>query len=217
VARRFGPDELLACYRRGVFPMAESRDANALYLVDPEERCLLPLDDFHVPARLRRTIRSGRFTFDIDTAFNTVVAGCAAPAPGREGTWISPAIQGLYAALHERGVAHSVETYEAGALVGGLYGVALGGAFFGESMFSLARDASKAALVALVARLRVGGFMLLDAQFHTDHLAQFNAQTVPRRTFHALLADALTTEADFSRLPHDARGDQLLQSIAHTS
>ena len=161
----FTPDDLVACYRRGVFPMAESRDDEGFFIVDPEWRCIFPLDKFHVPRRLARTLRSGRFSFTVDRDFAAVLDGCAAPGPDREDTWINPDIRTLYLEMHARGLAHSVEARIDGELAGGLYGVAIGGAFFGESMYSLATDASKAALVHLAARLRRGGFKLLDAQF----------------------------------------------------
>ncbi|MGE3142224.1 MAG: leucyl/phenylalanyl-tRNA--protein transferase [Hyphomonadaceae bacterium] len=214
---RFGVDDLIACYRRGVFPMAESREDEELFLVDPEWRCIFPLADFHVPRRLARTLRSARFAFSVDRCFADVIDGCAAPAPERADTWISPHIRMLYLELHRRGLAHSVETWEHGALAGGLYGVALGGAFFGESMFSRARDTSKAALVHLAARLRVGGFTLLDAQFATPHLEQFGATTISRRAFHQKLAEALVIRGDFHALEERASGAQLLQSIAQIS
>jgi leucyl/phenylalanyl-tRNA--protein transferase len=209
----FGPEDLIACYRRGVFPMAESRGDDGFFIVDPQERCILPLDGFHLPKRLRRTLRSELFTFTIDRAFMAVIDSCAAPGPGREDTWINPDIRALYLELHKRGLAHSVEARMGTELVGGLYGVAIGGAFFGESMFSLATDASKAALAHLVARLKFGGFRLLDAQFSTPHLEQFNAQTLPRRIFHALLGAALETRGDFHALPVEATGAELVQII----
>ena len=208
--RMFSPDDLIACYRRGVFPMAESREDEGFFIVDPEWRCILPLDGFHAPKRLQRTLRAGRYAFTIDRDFAAVIDGCAAPAPDREDTWINPDIRTLYLDLHARGLAHSVETRLDGALVGGLYGVAIGGAFFGESMFSRATDASKAALVHLVARLKFGGFKLLDAQFTTPHLEQFGAQTLPRRIFHALLGAALEARADFRALPEETSGAELV-------
>jgi leucyl/phenylalanyl-tRNA--protein transferase len=214
---RFGIDDLIACYRRGVFPMAESREDENLFLVDPEWRCVLPLEGFHVPKRLARTIRQDRFTFTIDQQFDAVIGECALPADGREDTWISPQIRALYGELARRSLAHSVEVWEEGLLAGGLYGVALGAAFFGESMFSRARDASKAALVHLVARLRYGGFRLLDAQFVTPHLEQFGARTLARRAFHEQLVQALAARADFTKMPASATGAQLLQSIAQIS
>ncbi len=209
----FTTDDLLAYYRRGVFPMAESRDDDRLFIVDPDWRCLFPLDRFHVPRRLARTLRANRFSFTIDRDFAAVIDGCAEPGPDREDTWINANIRALYTALHAQGVAHSVEARIDGELVGGLYGVAIGGAFFGESMFSRATDASKAALVHLAARLRFGGFKLLDAQFITPHLSQFGAQTIPRRIFKALLEVALDTKADFSALPEGTRGAELLEVL----
>ncbi len=214
---RFGVDDLIACYRRGVFPMAEARDDDSIFLVDPEWRCVFPLNSFHVPRRLARSVRQDRWRFTIDTRFAEVVALCAAAAPGREETWISSPIVTLYMQMHQRGLAHSVEAWEGDTLVGGLYGVALGGAFFGESMFSRARDASKAALVHLTARLIEGGFSLLDAQFQTEHLMQFGAEIVTRRMFQEMLVKALTVRGDFKRMSASAPGAQLLQSIAHTS
>ncbi len=213
----FSPDDLIACYKRGVFPMAESRADEGFFIVDPEWRCILPLDAFHVPKRLKRTIRSDAFSFAIDRDFATVIDACAAPARDREDTWINSDIRALYLDLHARGLAHSVEARFEDALVGGLYGVALGGAFFGESMFSRVTDASKAALVHLVARLRFGGFRLLDAQFTTPHLEQFGAQTLPRRIFHALLGVALEAKADFAALPEATSGANLLKAIGPIS
>lgn len=197
--------------------MAERHDSPSVYLVDPEVRCIFPFERFHVPRRLARTLRSGRFTFTINQSFGDVIAACAAPQPGREETWISPGLMALYVDLHARGYAHSVETRCEGRLIGGLYGVALGGAFFGESMFSLETDASKAALVDLVARLKRGGFRLLDAQFHTAHLAQFGCETVPRTAFRRLLEEALSLDADFCTARPAEGGDQGLQSIAQIS
>lgn len=213
----FTPDALLDCYRRGVFPMAESRDSEGLFLVDPAERGVLPLDRFHVPQRLARTVRRDRFRMSVDAAFGAVMAGCAESQPGRGETWINADILALYGELHRRGLAHSVECWSGAQLAGGLYGVSLGGAFFGESMFSRVTDASKVALVHLVARLRVGGYRLLDAQFHNDHLAQFGIQTIPRESFRKRLRDALSVTANFAAMPADTPGVQLLQSIAQTS
>ena len=161
------PDLMLRAYRAGLFPMAETRRGDRLYWLDPELRGVLPLDRFHLPRRLARTVRGGDYAVTCDQDFARVIASCAAPAEGREDTWINRDIERLFTALHARGHAHSVEVRQGEALVGGLYGVVLGGAFFGESMFSLARDASKVALVHLVARLRLGGFRLLDTQFVT--------------------------------------------------
>ena len=216
-SRRFGPEELLACYQRGVFPMADSRDDPRLFIVDPDLRGVLPLDDFHVSRRLAKTIRSQPFDIRIDTAFRHVMEACAEQSDGRNDTWINASIIDLYCSLFVRGVAHSVECWRDNKLVGGLYGVSLGGVFFGESMFSRERDASKVALVYLVARLRAGGYKLLDTQFVTDHLKQFGAREMPRMDFHRLLEKALLVEGDFFKLPANLPPDQLLQSIAHTS
>lgn len=192
---------LLKCYRRGVFPMADSHDDPRLFLVDPDLRGVLPLDGFHVPRRLARTVRQDRFEVTVNGAFSRVLEGCAAPAPGRENTWINPLITNLYSALHREGHAHSVETWSDGRLLGGLYGVAIGGAFFGESMFSRAPDASKVALVHLVARLVERGFTLLDAQFHNPHLEQFGLIEIQRAEFQRQLASALEQQTDFETGP----------------
>ena len=210
----FSTDDLIACYRRGVFPMAESRGDEGFFIVDPEFRCVFPLDRFHVPRRLARTLKQDRFRFTIDRDFPTVIDACAAPGKDREDTWINPQIRALYLELHARGLAHSVEARVGGELVGGLYGVALGGAFFGESMFSRVTDSSKAALVHLAARLRFGGFKLLDAQFITPHLTQFGAETLPRRIFHALLGAALEARADFGAMAEGVSGAELLEVLA---
>ncbi len=194
---RFGPDDLLACYRRGVFPMADSRDDPNLFLVDPERRGILPLDAFHIPRRLRRRVCQDPYTLRFDTAFTRVVEACAEPQPGRPDTWINSAIINLYGALHQRGYAHSVECWDGDRLVGGVYGVALGGAFFGESMFSRATDASKIALVHLVAYLLERGFLLLDAQFYNAHLAQFGLVEISREAFRARLREALKAPVSF--------------------
>jgi leucyl/phenylalanyl-tRNA--protein transferase len=217
MAARFGSADLLECYRRGVFPMAEARDDDRLFLVDPERRGIIPLTGFHVPHRLARLIRREPFTVTIDRAFAPVMRRCAQPKPGREDTWINGPILELYESLHKQGFAHSVECWSGDELVGGLYGVALGGAFFGESMFSSARDASKVALVYLVARLIAGGFALLDAQFWTAHLSQFGAMEVTRAAFRARLDHALSLRGDFKAMPEGLGGDQVLQSITHTS
>ncbi len=199
------PELMLRAYRAGLFPMAESRGGDRLYWLDPERRGILPIDaGFHLPRRLRRTVLSGVYRVTGDAAFGLVLSGCAASAPGREDTWINPEIEQLFLALHRQGHAHSVEVWQGAALVGGLYGVVLGGAFFGESMFSRARDASKAALVHLVARLRLGGFILLDAQFLTEHLAQFGAHETPRADYKRRLALAVAAEAQWLATPDPA-------------
>jgi leucyl/phenylalanyl-tRNA--protein transferase len=213
----FTVEDLIDCYAQGVFPMADARDDDRIFLIDPERRGIIPLAGFHVPARLARTVRSDRFQVRIDTCFEAVVEACAASRPGRTETWINRPIQALYAELYRRGQAHSVEAWRDGELVGGLYGVTLGGAFFGESMFSTERDASKVALVHLVGRLIFGRYRLLDAQFMTEHLAQFGAQEIPRSLYRKRLAAALAHEADFYRLPAYAAGEAVLQAITQAS
>jgi leucyl/phenylalanyl-tRNA--protein transferase len=195
------PDLMLRAYRIGMFPMADARTSTKLYWLDPEQRGHLPLDSFHLPRRLLRTVVSGPYTVTVDQDFPAVIAGCAAPAPGRENTWINLIIERLFIELHLLGSAHSVETRLNGMLVGGLYGVAVGGVFFGESMFSQARDASKVALVHLVARLRMGGFRLLDTQWTTPHLAQFGAVEVPRLDYKAMIEAAVGAQAVFEAAP----------------
>jgi leucyl/phenylalanyl-tRNA--protein transferase len=189
------PDLMLRAYRHGLFPMAETRRGDRLYWLDPERRGVLPFDRFHVPRRLLRTVLTDTFEVSADRDFAATIAGCAAAAPGREDTWINPQIEQLFGELHRMGFAHSVECRVEGMLVGGLYGVAMGGVFFGESMFSAVRDASKVALVHLVARLRLGGFRLLDTQFVTPHLAQFGAAEIPRDEYKAQLGMALEASA----------------------
>jgi leucyl/phenylalanyl-tRNA--protein transferase len=197
--------------------MAEGRDDPRIYLLDPDERGVLPLDGFHISRSLARTVRKDLYQVGIDECFEQVVQGCAEPAPGREETWINSGILTLYSELHRLGYAHSVECWAGGELVGGLYGVALGGAFFGESMFSRRRDASKVALVHLVARLRAGGYVLLDTQFTTEHLERFGAETIPRTDYKTLLSRALAKDADFFAMPDEISGAQALQSSTHTS
>jgi leucyl/phenylalanyl-tRNA--protein transferase len=193
----FSARDLLACYARGVFPMADAREDARVFLIDPERRGVIPLDRFHVSQRLARTVRRDAFEIRIDTAFADVVQACAAPTSERPETWINRPIERLYLRLHELGFAHSVECWRDGVLAGGLYGVALKAAFFGESMFSRRRDASKVALVHLVARLIAGGFRLLDTQFQTEHLAQFGAEEISRRDYRRRLDRALAAEASF--------------------
>lgn len=197
------PQVLLKAYAVGIFPMAESADDPGLYWIEPEKRGVVPLDGLEVPRRLARTVRSDRFTVVVDQDFEGVIDGCAEPAPGRRTTWINARIRRLYGELFRIGHCHTVEVYEGDALVGGLYGVDLGGAFFGESMFHRVTDASKVALVHLVARLRHGRYRLLDTQFVTEHLARLGAVEVPRREYHRLLADALTHQGDFLAWPAD--------------
>ena len=188
-------DLVLRAYRHGLFPMAEGRAAEKLFWLDPIKRGIMPLDQFHLPRRLLRTVLSPLYQVTSDIDFPGTIAGCATPLPDRMDTWINPQIERLFTELHRMGYAHSVETWHDGELVGGLYGVSIGGVFFGESMFSFARDASKVALVHLVARLRLGGFELLDTQFVTTHLAQFGAEEIPRDSYRAKLVEALEADA----------------------
>lgn len=192
---KLDPQLLIAAYCQGIFPMAH--EGGAIYWYDPNPRTILPLDAFHLPRRLARTVRSGRFEIRVDHAFRAVMEACAAPAPGREETWISEEMIDVYTQLHDLGFAHSVESWREGRLVGGLYGVAIRGLFAGESMFSHETDASKVALVHLVERLQRGGFMLLDVQFTTMHLARFGAVEISRAEYRAQLAQALQVEATF--------------------
>jgi leucyl/phenylalanyl-tRNA---protein transferase len=190
------PDLLLRAYACGIFPMAEGPDDPELHWYEPKRRGILPLDGFHVSRSLMKTVRSDRFEVVADRDFDSVITACAAPAPGRENTWINGTIRNLYGALHRSGRCRTVEAYRDGVLVGGLYGVSIGRAFFGESMFHIATDASKVALVHLVARLRRGGYRLLDAQFVTDHLTTFGAIEIDRALYQTLLAQALPEEPD---------------------
>lgn len=214
------PELLLQAYARGYFPMADSADDPGYFWVYPTRRGIIPLDGFHLPHRLARTVRAAPYVVTVDTDFPAVIAACAEPTqhPQRQSTWINLTIRDAYTELHRLGFAHSVECRDdSGALVGGLYGVRLGAAFFGESMFSRATDASKIALVHLVGRLIAGGFVLLDTQFVTPHLKQFGAIEVPRAQYLDLLFDALPRRADFYCLPPDAPPELVLQSITHTS
>lgn len=188
------PDLLLRAYASGLFPMADSADDPELFWVEPELRGVLPLDGFHVPRRLQRTIRRSPFEIRFNTAFDQVVASCAESVENRPSTWINSTIAELYGSLHRLGHAHSVEAWKDDQLVGGLYGVSLRRAFFGESMFSRATDASKICLVYLVERLRARGFVLLDTQFTTDHLKRFGVIDVPRENYAVMLARALEGE-----------------------
>ncbi len=210
------PEVLLRAYACGIFPMAESADDPSLFWVEPEMRGVIPLQGFHVASRLARTVRSDSFTVTVDKAFKAVIADCAAPEVGRRDTWINKRIRDLYVGLHELGHAHSLEVWQNDDLVGGLYGVNLGRAFFGESMFHRVRDSSKVALVHLVARLIAGGFELLDTQYVTEHLRSFGAVEIPRRRYTALLEQALKGEADFYKLPADRplSGARALEIIA---
>lgn len=195
------PELMLRAYRAGLFPMAETRRGERLYWLDPEFRGILPLSGFHLPHRLARTVLHGPFAVTADANFPAVIAGCARRRPGREDTWINTEIETLFNELARRGHAHSVECWQDGLLAGGLYGVAIGGVFFGESMFSLKTDASKVALVHLVARLRLGGFRLLDTQFVTNHLAQFGALEIPRESYRTALVAAVDVPARWLAAP----------------
>lgn len=220
------PDLLLRAYSVGVFPMASTRDAAEVFWVEPKKRGILPLDGFHLSRSLAKTIRSDRYTITVDTAFGQVVSHCAESTARRPDTWINPDIERAYAELHRRGYAHSVEAWQGDALVGGLYGVRLGAAFFGESMFSRARDASKVALAHLVARLKFGGFKLLDCQFLTEHLASLGTIEVGREAYVALLDSALglastaggvveaSVPADFFAIERGAAPDEVAATVA---
>jgi leucyl/phenylalanyl-tRNA--protein transferase len=211
------PDVLLKAYAVGMFPMAESADDPSLFWVEPEWRGVIPLNGFHLPRRLARTVRQDAFEVRIDTDFEAVIDGCAAPAVGRRKTWINARIRRLYGELFRRGHCHTVEAWEDGRLVGGLYGVSLGAAFFGESMFSRRNDASKVALVHLVARLRAGGYRLLDTQFITEHLTQFGAEEIPREIYGVRLEDALRYRADWHAMPRVVPGAEALRWLAPAS
>jgi leucyl/phenylalanyl-tRNA--protein transferase len=211
------PDLLLQAYRIGVFPMGERRDDPKLYWLDPRRRAVLPLDGFHLPHRLARTVRAGHFAVTADTAFAETVRACAEPRPGHPESWINEPIVALYTELHRRGHAHSVECWNDGQLVGGLYGVSVGAAFFGESMFTRQRDASKVALVHLAARLIIGRFRLLDCQFMTEHLRSFGAVEIAREEFRPLLAAAIDQPAVFQRDLAGADPCAIVQASTRTS
>ncbi len=210
-------DLLLRAYRLGLFPMAESRGSRTLHWLDPEARGVLPLDKFHLPRSLLKTLRSGKFTVTADADFPGTIAACATARANRPETWINPEIERLFTELFHLGFAHSVETWANGQLVGGLYGASLGGAFFGESMFSTATDASKVALVHLAARLRLSGYTLLDTQFITSHLERFGTVEIPRATYHALLADAVEVPARFIASPDPAALLREIESMRNNS
>ncbi|HEX7390759.1 MAG TPA: leucyl/phenylalanyl-tRNA--protein transferase [Acidiphilium sp.] len=192
-------DMLLRAYRLGLFPMAETRHSQTLHFLDPERRGVLPLDGFHLPHRLFRTLHTTRLNIIADRDFRGLIAACAQPRANRPETWINGEIEDLFVELHDLGHAHSVEVWDGGRLVGGLYGLVIGGAFFGESMVSLVRDASKLALCHLVARLRLCGFGLLDTQFLTDHLARFGASEVSKAAYHNLLAEAVALPVHWAK------------------
>jgi leucyl/phenylalanyl-tRNA---protein transferase len=205
------PQILLRAYAAGVFPMAESADDPALYWIEPDERGVLPLDRFHVSRSLRKAVRQKRFEIRIDTAFGEVIRACAEKRPERRDTWINSRIISLYSQLHKINCAHSVEAWADSKLVGGLYGVKIGAAFFGESMFCRETDSSKVCLVHLVARLRAGGFTLLDAQFVNSHLSQFGVIAVKKMDYHRRLDLALAGEADFGVFSADQDAEKVLE------
>jgi leucyl/phenylalanyl-tRNA--protein transferase len=211
------PEVLLKAYSCGIFPMAESADDPALYWIEPERRGIIPLDRFHLPGRLARTVRSTPLMVMVDRDFDEVIDGCAQAQPGRTRTWINGRIRTLYRKLYERGDCHTVEVYDGDKLVGGLYGISLGRAFFGESMFHRVRDASKIALVHLIARLKAGRYRLLDTQFVTEHLRTFGAVEVSRPVYHKLLDAALVGEANFAALPLDRpiSGETIVSELTH--
>jgi leucyl/phenylalanyl-tRNA--protein transferase len=211
------PQVLLKAYACGIFPMAESAEDSALYWIEPEHRGVLPLDSIHVPRRLARTLRQEKFVVRIDNDFQAVIDGCAEPSPGRQSTWINKRIRTLYGELFDLGHCHTVEVWSGDEIVGGLYGVSLAGAFFGESMFSRTRDASKVALMHLAARLKFGGYSLLDTQFQTDHLLRFGVIEVSREKFQGLLDEALLGGGEFSKLSADCSGASVLQLVSQTS
>jgi leucyl/phenylalanyl-tRNA---protein transferase len=208
------PQVLLKAYSCGIFPMAESADDPALYWIEPQQRGVLPLDGLHIPRRLLRTVRTTPFKVKVDSDYDRVIDGCAAPRAGRMSTWINNRIRTLYRELFELGACHTVEVWNDDKMVGGLYGVALKSAFFGESMFSTERDASKIALVHLAARLIRGGFTLLDTQFVTDHLRQFGTIELDRMTFQRELERALEKDGNFFALPKDASGAEVAEIFA---
>lgn len=212
-AGKLTPKLLLRAYSAGIFPMADSSESEEIYWVDPKLRGILPLDKLHISRRLRRSMKTSKYIVTIDTAFGAVMAGCA----GRDDTWINSSIITLYSQLHAMGYAHSVEIWEEDDLVGGLYGVSIGGAFFGESMFSRAPNTSKMALIYLVARLRVGGYILLDTQFTTDHLGGFGVIEIKREKYHIHLEKALHKSASFARMPQNLPHYEVLQLSTQTS
>jgi len=212
------PEMMLRAYSCGVFPMARSRDDPRLYWIDPQDRGVLPLDEFHVSRSLWKRLKKGTFRVTCNTAFQAVLDGCAEPRPDRPETWINAEIMMLFRQLHAMGLAHSVECWAGGTLAGGLYGLALGSAFFGESMFSRQTDASKVALCHLVARMKAGGFTLLDTQFVTEHLSRFGAREIPKADYLEQLADALRRPAQFySELSDDEVLSLLRQSRTQRS
>jgi len=217
--RTISAELLLHAYAQGIFPMAEKASSPDLYWVDPEWRGIIPLDNFHLPRKLAKKIIQKPFDVKIDTGFIKVIEGCAASvtAQGREETWINDQIIALYAQLFAEGHVHTVECWQEEQLVGGLYGVAIGGVFCGESMFHIVSDASKVALAYLVARLKIGGYRLLDTQFMTSHLSQFGAVEITREAYKKKLAAALDVKTDFYGLAIDSEPETILQVLTQTS
>lgn len=211
------PDDLLKAYTLGYFPMARTRFDEHVLWVLPPERGILPLEEARAPRRLLRTLKQEPFEVTIDTAFGDVIAACAKSAKGRRDTWINHAVEEVFTTLHAAGHAHSVECWRGGELAGGLYGLALGGVFCGESMFSARRDASKIAMLHLVARLKHAGFKLLDTQFYTGHLSQFGVRECPNTDYQAMLERLLAVRADFRKPPLQLPALTVLQSITQTS
>lgn len=216
-AHEIHPDQLLKAYTLGYFPMGRRRDDPNVVWVLPDMRGVLRLENARAPKKLRKLIAREAFEVRVDTAFGEVIGACAEPGKGREDTWINDPIEEVYSELHARGYAHSVECWREGRLAGGLYGVAIGGAFCGESMFSRETDASKVALAHLIARLKLGGFRMLDTQFFTEHLAQFGVAEMPNTDYQKLLAASIPLNADFSRAPSQLSTGSVLQSITQTS
>ncbi|HCQ82426.1 MAG TPA: leucyl/phenylalanyl-tRNA--protein transferase [Rhodobiaceae bacterium] len=214
---RLTPELIIHAYRQGLFPMADAVDDPETFWVDPHIRGIIPLDAFHVPRRLARTIKQAPFDIRIDTDFRQTIEACRMPAMDRPSSWINDEILSVYCMLHRMGYAHSVECWSDDKLVGGLYGVRIAGAFFGESMFSGCTDASKIALTYLVARLRYANFSLLDCQFATDHLTRFGLKEVPRTAYHRKLQRALGHNADFQLMPVKSSPEEVLQAVGHKS
>ncbi len=216
-AHRIDPSDILAAYGLGYFPMARSRDAASVVWVLPDDRGAMQLSEARAPKKLLRFLSRTPFAVTADKAFHDVILACAEAGPGREDTWINDPIIEAYTELHFLGRAHSIECWRDGALVGGLYGVALGGVFCGESMFSRADNASKIAMLHLIARLKIGGFTVLDAQFQTDHLAQFGVTETPNEVYQKMLANALMIDGDFKKAGPQLSSTAVRQSITQTS
>lgn len=211
------PELIIRAYKAGIFPMAEDASASDLFWVSPEERGILPLNDFHISKSLRKAARQTRWTTSVDTDFDAIIHGCANFGTDRQSTWINPTIKKLYKTLFDQGVCHTVEIWNEGELVGGLYGLSIGAAFFGESMFHTQTNASKMALIHLIARLRAGGYQLLDTQFVTAHLQSLGGIEIPRHDYERLLGQAINEKADFYRLSGGATLLDCLQSISQIS